>query len=38
MEGGKKFIMMAFVTDVDQDVTEGSDGIEHMFVEIVFTT
>ena len=29
--GGKKLTLMAFVTDLsDQDVNEGSDGIEHM--------
>ena len=30
--------MMAFVNDVDQDVTEGSDGIEHMFVKFALST
>eukprot|EP00091_Calanus_sinicus_P005006 TRINITY_DN15361_c0_g1_i1.p1 TRINITY_DN15361_c0_g1~~TRINITY_DN15361_c0_g1_i1.p1 ORF type:complete len:122 (+),score=19.36 TRINITY_DN15361_c0_g1_i1:54-419(+) len=28
--GGRNFVLFAFVTDVDQDVTTGSDGIEHM--------
>ena len=27
---GKKFVLIAFVNDVDQSVTEGSDGVEHM--------
>ena len=25
------FSLLAFVTDVDQDVVEGSDGVEHMY-------
>ena len=28
----KKFVIIAFVNDVDQSVIEGSDGIEHMCV------
>ena len=27
---GQKFELLAFVNDVRQDVTEGSDGVEHM--------
>ena len=27
---GQKFELLAFVNDVSQDVTEGSDGVEHM--------
>ena len=29
-EPGEKFELLAFVNDVSQDVTEGSDGVEHM--------
>ena len=29
-KGGETFVLLAFVTDVDQDVEEGMDGIEHM--------
>ena len=28
--GGQSFVLFAFVTDVEQDVEEGMDGIEHM--------
>ena len=28
--GGSHFELIAIVTDVEQNVTEGSDGIEHM--------
>ena len=28
--GGETFVLFAFVTDVAQDVTEGTDSIEHM--------
>ena len=28
---GEKFELLAFVNDVSQDVTEGSDGVEHMY-------
>ena len=28
---GQKFELLAFVNDVSQDVTEGSDGVEHMY-------
>ena len=28
----QSFMLYAFVNDVDQDVTEGSDGIEHMYI------
>ena len=28
--GGKLFILMAFVTDTQYEVTAGSDGVEHM--------
>ena len=28
--GGGNFVLLAFVNDVAQEVTEGSDGIEHM--------
>ena len=28
--GGQEFELLAFVNDVRQDVTEGSDGVEHM--------
>ena len=27
---GETFVLFAFVTDVAQDVTEGTDSIEHM--------
>ena len=30
LEDAQEFVLMAFVNDVDQDVFEGSDGIEHM--------
>ena len=30
-EPGEKFELLAFVNDVSQDVTEGSDGVEHMY-------
>ena len=29
----QKFVLIAFVNDVDQSVVEGSDGIEHMYVK-----
>ena len=29
-EDAQSFMLYAFVNDVDQDVTEGSDGVEHM--------
>ena len=29
-EGGETFVLFAFVTNVEQDVEEGADGIEHM--------
>ena len=29
-DGGTEFQIVAFVNDVNQDVTEGSDGVEHM--------
>ena len=28
--GGASFVLFAFATDVEQDVEEGMDGIEHM--------
>ena len=28
----QKFVLIAFVNDVDQSVVEGSDGIEHMYI------
>ena len=28
--GGSDFILLAFVTDAADDVTAGSDGVEHM--------
>ena len=28
--GGETFVLFAFVTNVEQDVEEGADGIEHM--------
>ena len=28
--GGSKYELIAIVTDVEQNVNEGSDGIEHM--------
>lgn len=29
-EAGENFQLLVFVNDVDQAVTEGSDGVEHM--------
>lgn len=31
-EEGQNFKLVVFVNDVSQDVTEGSDGVEHMYV------
>ena len=28
--GGKNFVLVAIVSDVDKDVIEGSDGVDHM--------
>ena len=28
--GGQNFVLYAFVTNTDNDVTAGSDGVEHM--------
>ena len=28
--GGRLFVLMAFVTNTEQNVTAGSDGVEHM--------
>ena len=28
--GGENFVVHAFISDVEQDVVEGLDGIEHM--------
>ena len=28
--GGKNFVLFAIMTDVDQDIVIGSDGIEHL--------
>ena len=33
LSDAQKFVIIAFVNDVDQSVTEGSDGIEHMYVK-----
>ena len=30
LEDAQEFVLMAVVNDVDQDVVEGSDGVEHM--------
>ena len=30
LASAQQFLLLAVVTDVDQDVTEGSDGVEHM--------
>ena len=32
--GGKNFVLFAFVNDVEEDVTEGLDGVEHMWTII----
>ena len=32
--GGTVFVLMAFVTNANDDVTAGSDGVEHMQVKI----
>ena len=29
-ESGENFKLLVFVNDADSDVTEGSDGVEHM--------
>ena len=35
--GGETFVLLAFVSDVQQDVEEGMDGIEHMSdIDILF--
>ena len=34
--GGTVFVLMAFVTNANDDVTAGSDGVEHMQVKIYY--
>lgn len=33
--GGSQYELIAIATDVEQNINEGSDGIEHMYVNLM---